>query len=56
MLSDAEWELADELDLPTFTIIEGDEYLKRLTLIVSKDVSNMSSTQSSHRTNTQRKS
>jgi len=28
-------ELADELDLPTFTI-EGDEYLKRLTLIVSE--------------------
>ena len=34
MLSDAEWKLADELDLPTFSI-EGDEYLKRLTLLVS---------------------
>jgi len=34
MLSDAERELTDELDLPTFTI-EGDEYLERLTLVVS---------------------
>lgn len=34
MLSDAEWELANELDLPRFTI-EGDDYLKRLTLVVS---------------------
>ena len=34
LLSDAEWKLANELDLPTFTI-EGDEYLKRLTLVVS---------------------
>lgn len=34
MLSDAEWELSTELDLPTFTI-EGDDYLKRLTLVVS---------------------
>ena len=34
MLSDAEWELANELDLPTFTI-EGDDYLKRLTLVIS---------------------
>lgn len=34
MLSDAEWKLANELDLPTFTI-EGDEYLKRLTLVIS---------------------
>lgn len=34
MLSDAERELTTELDLPMFTI-EGDEYLKRLTLIVT---------------------
>lgn len=34
MLSDAEWELTNELDLPTFTI-EGDDYLKRLTLVVT---------------------
>ena len=34
MLSDAERELTTELDLPLFTI-EGDEYLKRLTLIVT---------------------
>lgn len=34
MLSDAEWELADKLDLPMFTI-DGKEYLKRLTLILS---------------------
>ncbi len=34
MLSDAERELTNELDLPTFTI-EGDDYLKRLTLVVS---------------------
>ncbi|WP_129114247.1 peroxiredoxin [Halegenticoccus tardaugens] len=34
MLSDAEWELASELELPAFTI-QGDEYLKRLTLVVS---------------------
>lgn len=34
MLSDAERELTDELDLPTFTI-GGEEYLKRLTLVVS---------------------
>ncbi|MFC6989289.1 peroxiredoxin [Haloplanus sp. GCM10025708] len=35
LLSDAEWELANELDLPTFTI-EGEDYLKRLTLVVSE--------------------
>jgi peroxiredoxin len=35
MLSDAEWELANELDLPTFSI-EGDEYLMRLTMIVTE--------------------
>ena len=34
LLSDAERELADELDLPTFAV-GGDEYLKRLTLVVS---------------------
>lgn len=34
MLSDADRELADELDLPTFTI-EGDGYLERLTLVVT---------------------
>ncbi|QLG27897.1 peroxiredoxin [Halorarum halophilum] len=34
MLSDAERELATELDLPRFTI-EGDRYLNRLTLIVT---------------------
>ena len=34
MLSDAEWELASELDLPTFTV-EGANYLKRLTLVIS---------------------
>ena len=34
MLSDAEWELTNELDLPTFAI-EGDDYLKRLTLVIS---------------------
>lgn len=34
MLSDAEWELTSEFELPTFTI-EGDEYLTRLTLVVS---------------------
>lgn len=34
MLSDAEWVLTNELDLPMFTI-EGDDYLKRLTLVVS---------------------
>lgn len=34
MLSDAEWELATKLDLPTFAI-EGKEYLKRLTMVVS---------------------
>lgn len=34
MLSDADRELTAELDLPTFTI-EGDDYLKRLTLIVT---------------------
>jgi peroxiredoxin len=34
MLSDAAWELADALDLPTFAI-EGEEYLKRVTLVVS---------------------
>ncbi|WP_338727420.1 peroxiredoxin [Haladaptatus sp. DJG-WS-42] len=34
MLSDAEWELTKELDLPTFTI-DGADYLKRLTLVVS---------------------
>lgn len=34
MLSDAEWELANELDLPRFSI-EGDDYLERLTLVVS---------------------
>lgn len=33
MLSDAEWELATELDLPRFTI-EGEEYLKRMTLVL----------------------
>ncbi|QIB74295.1 hypothetical protein G3I44_08380 [Halogeometricum borinquense] len=34
MLSDAEWNLANELDLPMFTI-EEDDYLKRLTLMIS---------------------
>jgi peroxiredoxin len=34
LLSDAAWELADALDLPTFTI-EGEDYLKRVTLVVS---------------------
>jgi peroxiredoxin len=34
MLSDAERELANELDLPMF-IIEENEYLKRLTLMIS---------------------
>ncbi|QHS16039.1 peroxiredoxin [Halopenitus persicus] len=34
LLSDAERELADALDLPTFTI-EGEEYLKRLTMVVT---------------------
>lgn len=34
LLSDSEWELVNELNLPTFTI-EGDEYLERLTMIVS---------------------
>ena len=34
MLSDAEWELTNKLDLPTFTI-EGSNYLKRLTLVIT---------------------
>lgn len=34
MLSDAEWVLTNKINLPTFTI-EGEEYLKRLTLVVS---------------------
>ncbi|WP_115863324.1 peroxiredoxin [Halorussus litoreus] len=34
MLSDAERELTNELDLPSFTI-EGDDYLERLTLVVT---------------------
>lgn len=34
MLSDAGREVTNELDLPTFTI-GGDEYLKRLTMVVS---------------------
>lgn len=34
MLSDAERELTDALDLPTFTI-EGDDYLQRLTVVVT---------------------
>lgn len=34
MLSDAEWELATKLDLPRFSI-DGEEYLKRLTLVVA---------------------
>lgn len=34
MLSDSRRELTNELDLPTFTI-EGDDYLKRLTLVVT---------------------
>ncbi|WP_332898147.1 peroxiredoxin [Haladaptatus sp. CMSO5] len=34
LLSDAEWEVATALELPTFTI-EGADYLKRLTLVVS---------------------
>jgi peroxiredoxin len=34
MLSDADRALASALELPTFTI-EGDEYLKRLTLVVT---------------------
>jgi len=34
MLSDAEWELANELNLPRFTI-EGDNYLKRLTMVIT---------------------
>lgn len=34
LLSDAKWKLANDLDLPTFTI-EGDDYLKRLTLVVT---------------------
>lgn len=36
MLSDAEQELTNELDLPMFTI-EGDEHLKRLTLVISDE-------------------
>ncbi|WP_082677724.1 peroxiredoxin [Haloferax sp. Q22] len=35
MLSETEWELASELELPAFTI-EGDEYLKRLTMVISE--------------------
>lgn len=34
MLSDSEWELTTNLDLPTFTI-GGNEFLKRLTLLVA---------------------
>lgn len=34
MLSDAEWELTNALDLPTFAI-GGENYLKRLTLVVT---------------------
>lgn len=34
MLSDAEWELTNELGLPMF-FLEGDNYLKRLTLVVT---------------------
>ncbi|WP_096391170.1 peroxiredoxin [Halopenitus persicus] len=34
LLSDADRELADALDLPTFTIA-GDDYLKRLTMVVT---------------------
>ena len=34
MLSDSDWALANALELPTFTI-GGDEYLKRLTLVVT---------------------
>jgi peroxiredoxin len=34
MLSDSGWELTNELDLPTFSI-EGDDYLQRLTLVVT---------------------
>ena len=34
MLSDAESKLANELDLPTFTI-DGNDYLKRLTFVIS---------------------
>lgn len=34
MLSDSAWELTNELDLPTFNI-GGDDYLQRLTLVVT---------------------
>lgn len=34
MLSDSGWKLANELDLPTFTI-EGGDYLKRSSLVVT---------------------
>lgn len=34
MLSDAEWEVANRLDLPTFTI-DGEQYLERLTMVLS---------------------
>lgn len=34
MLSDAEWELANEIDLPRFAI-QGEEYLKRVTLVIA---------------------
>ncbi|SEH42870.1 Peroxiredoxin [Halopenitus malekzadehii] len=34
LLSDADWDLADALDLPRFHI-EGDDYLHRLTMVVT---------------------